>query len=135
MSKKGDVGKILAGVAVGAGLGVLLAPKKGSDTRRELKEKINELVNKVKNIDKKEVKENINKKIAEIEEALTDLDKEKALKLAQEKCEKIKKKASDLVKYAKEKGTPALNKATESVREKAIEVTKEVLKKLEKSNS
>ena len=40
-------------------------------------------------------------------------------------------KAAELVELAKEKGTPVLEKAASEVREKAILVTKEVLKKLE----
>jgi len=36
MSKKG-LGKFLAGAAIGAGLGVLLAPEKGEKTRKKSK--------------------------------------------------------------------------------------------------
>ena len=43
MSKKG-FGKFLAGAAIGATLGVLFAPKAGSETRQELAEKIKELI-------------------------------------------------------------------------------------------
>ena len=41
-NKKG-FGALFAGLAVGAGLGVLFAPKKGSETRRELKAKMDDL--------------------------------------------------------------------------------------------
>ena len=41
--------------------------------------------------------------------------------------------AEELVDYAVEKGTPVLEKTANSIREKAIEVTKEVLAKLEKN--
>ncbi len=131
MSKKKTIGTLLAGVAIGAGLGVLFAPKKGSETRRELKEKMDDLINKAKQIDAKEVKENIENKIEEIKSELKDLDKEKVLKIAKKKAKDIQTKAEELVNYAVEKGTPVLENAAQSVKEKAIDVTKEVLKKLE----
>ena len=79
--KKRDLGKIAAGAALGAGLGILLAPKSGSETRKELNEKIHELLDKVKNIDSKELKNEFNNKINELKEEIKDLDKEKVLKL------------------------------------------------------
>jgi len=131
MSKKKGLGTLLAGVAIGAGLGVLFAPKKGSETRKELKEKFEDLIVKAKEIDKAEVKENIENKIAEIKEELSNLDKEKVLKIAKEKAKLIQKKSGELVDYAVSKGTPVLESAANSVREKAIDVTKEILVKLE----
>ena len=63
---------------------------------------------------------------------LKDLDKEKALKIAKQKAADIKKKSEELVNLAVEKGTPVLQKAADEVRQKAIVVVKEVLKRLEK---
>lgn len=131
MSKKKGLGKLLAGVAIGTGLGVLFAPKKGEETRKELKNKMDELLNRVKDLDKDEVKETIESKIALIQSELEDLDKEKVMKIAKKKAAKIQEMAEELVDYAIEKGTPVLENAANSVREKAIEVTKQVLKKLE----
>lgn len=130
--KKSGVGKFILGAGIGAALGVLFAPKKGSETRRELKIKIDELIEKLKNVDAKEVKETIEAKIFEIKTELEDLDKEKVLKIAKQKANDIKNMAEELVNYAIEKGTPVLEEASKAVREKAIEVTKEVLNKLEK---
>ena len=130
MSKKG-IGKLLAGAAVGVGIGMLFAPKKGSETRKDLKNKMNELVGKAKNIDIKEVKEKVENQIAEIKAELSDLDKEKVLELAKEKGEKIKDKISDLADYVKEKGTPVLKDAVEEVRKSTIKVLKSTIKKLE----
>ncbi len=132
--KKSGLGKFLAGAAVGAGLGVLFAPKKGSETRKELKQKFDELIAKAKEIDVDEVKETIENKIEEIKEELEDLDKEKVLKIAKKKAKDIEQRANDLLNYAIEKGTPILEKTANSVKEKTIEVTKQVLAKLEKEN-
>lgn len=130
--KKSGLGGFLVGAAIGAGLGILFAPKKGSETRRELKEKLDELATKVKGIDANEVKESIELKIAEIKTELSELDKEKVLKIAKEKGKAIKEKSEELVELAIAKGTPVLQKAAEEVRVKSIAVVKEVLNKLEK---
>lgn len=133
--KKSGLGKFLLGAAVGAGLGILFAPKKGSETRAELKEKLDELAAKVKGLDKEEVKANIEAKIEEIKNELASLDKEKVLKIAKAKGKEIKEKTEELVELAVAKGTPVLQKTAEEVRVKAIAVVKEVLNKLEKKEN
>ncbi len=131
MSKKKDLGKFIAGLAIGAGLGVLFAPKKGSETRAELKAKIEELYLKAKELDMDDVKETIEIKIGELKESLAELDKEKVLDYAKEKAEQIKVKCDELVKYVVEKGTPVMEKTANTVREKAVEVSKDIIAKLE----
>ena len=126
MSKKKNsgFGKFLLGAGIGAGLGMLFTKNTG-------KKKKNELIMKVKNIDSEEVKKNIQNKIDDIMFAISDLDKEKVLKIAKEKASDIKVKSEELVEYIIEKGTPMLEKSATIVKEKAILVTKEILKKLE----
>lgn len=132
MSKqKKGLGKLFTGVALGAGLGVLFAPKKGSETRKDLMNKFEELKLKAKDIDIDEVKDTIDEKIEDIKNELADLDKEKVLKIAKKKANQIKDMAEELVDYAVEKGTPVLEKAATAARNKAIDVTKEILDKLE----
>lgn len=133
--KKSGLGKFIAGAAIGAGLGILFAPKKGSETRREWKNKIDELVNQIKQIDVQEVKAEFDAKINEIKEELADLDKEKVLAIAKEKAVQLREKAQELVDLAVEKGTPVLKKAADDVLENVIKVSKEAQKKLEVKES
>ena len=130
MSKKG-LGKFVLGAAIGAGLGVLFAPRSGKETRKMLKDKMDDLVKKAKELDKEEVKEAVIAKINEIKEGIKNLDKETAIEIAKNQGKKIRDKAEDLVEYVKEKGTPVMEKTAETIRSKAIDVTKEVLNKLE----
>lgn len=128
--KKSGLGKFIAGVAIGAGLGVLFAPKKGSETRAELKAKMEELYKKAKELKMEDVKENIEIKIAEIKESIEDLDKEKVISIAKTKAKKLQDMCQELVEYVVEKGTPVMEKTATAIRDKAGEVSKEVLEKL-----
>ena len=56
MSKKSKLGMFVAGAAIGAGLGVLFAPRSGKETRKMLKDKMDELVEKARQITKEDVK-------------------------------------------------------------------------------
>ena len=133
--KSGGLFKLLAGIGIGVGAGMLLAPKSGEELRKDLAKKINELLDKAKEIDVNEVAEDFKKKVNDLKKDIEDLDKEKALAIAKTKGEELKVKANDLLAIAKEKGTPVLEKTAEEVRQKAIQVTKEVLKKLEKEEA
>ncbi len=129
MSKSG-IEKFIAGAALGVGLGVLFAPKSGEETRKDLKKKLDELVDQAKNIDIEEVKKDIMRRVEDIKMELVDLDKEKALEIAKEKGEALKAKAQELVELAKEKGTPVLKKTANDVLDNVIKVSKETQKKL-----
>ena len=65
MNKKG-LGKFIVGAGIGAGLGLLFAPKKGTQTRKELKAKLDDLLNKASEIDASEVKENVELKVKQL---------------------------------------------------------------------
>lgn len=131
--KSGGLFKFIAGLGIGVGAGMLLAPKSGEELRKDLMKKINELLEKAKEIDVKEVSEDFKNKLNDLKKEIEDLDKEKVLEIAKKKGEELKTKANELLELAKEKGTPVIEKATAEVRERAILVTKDVLKRLEKN--
>lgn len=135
MSKNGKgIGKFVVGAALGAGLGILFAPKKGSETRELLKKKMTELTNHIRNIDVEEVKEEFEKKVNEIRMELVDLDKEKVLEIAKEKCNDLKVKTQELVELAKDKGTPVLRETAKDLLETVVKVSKETIKKLDNAD-
>ncbi len=129
--KKSNLGKFILGFGIGAGMGILFAPKSGKETQRELKAKLNELTEKAKNLDVEEVQEAILEKIEEIKATIQDLNSEKVKELAIDKAGELKVKTDELIEITKEKATPVVNTVAKEVRNSAIKVTKEVLKKLE----
>ncbi len=50
MSKNKGLGKLLLGIGIGAGLGVLFAPKSGRETRQDLKKEIDKFISNLKEI-------------------------------------------------------------------------------------
>ena len=133
MSRKG-YGKFVLGAALGAGLGLLFAPKKGEELRKDLKDKLDQLVNQAKEIDIEEVKKDFGRKVEDIKMGLVDLDKEKAIEIAKEKGAQLKVKAQELYDLAVEKGTPVLKKTANDILDSVIKVSKETQKKLSKED-
>lgn len=132
MSKKKGFGKFVLGAGLGAGLAMLFAPKKGSELRGEIKQKIDEFMKSVSKMSAEDIKEEFTKKVDDLKEELNGLDKEKVLKEAKKKGEELKKKANELVKLAKDKGTPILEEIADDLREKTISIANDVIVKLEK---
>ena len=125
MSKR--LGKLLIGTGIGVGIGMLFTKKNGKENREQLKIKIDDLINKTKSIDSKELINNIKKKTNDIKTGLSELDKEKAIDIAKTKFIEINNKLDDLVKYTIDNGTPVLEKSASIVKEKAPEGSFEVV--------
>ena len=132
MSKKG-MGKFITGALVGASIGVLFAPKKGSETRKDLKNKTGELIDSLKHLDKEEVKAKLNQKVKELKKDFENLNKETAKELIKEKGTALMKKADELMDVAKEKSAPIIEHAANEIKEKTIVILKNTVEKLENS--
>lgn len=131
MSKnKSGFGKFLLGAGIGVGLGILFAPKSGKETRQDLKEKMDDLVEKAKNIQVEDVKATIEAKVQEIKEDLKNLDKETVVSAIKSGAAKIKRKADELVEYAVEKGTPVIEAAAREVKASTVKTLESITAKL-----
>lgn len=128
--KKSGLGKFLLGAGIGVGLGILFAPKSGKETRKELKEKMDDLVEKAKNIKAEDVKATIEAKVKEIKEDLKNLDKETVTAAIKSGAAKIKRKADELVELAIEKGTPVIEAAAREVKASTVKTLESITAKL-----
>lgn len=126
---------LLKGLLLGAGLGILFAPKKGSETRKDLTDKISDLKKKINDLEAEEVKQTISKKLDDLKKELDDLDGEKLEALTRAQATKIKNKAEELYNLAVEKGTPVLQKAADDVLQTTINLLQSSATKLEKAKS
>jgi len=125
--------RFLTGMAIGVGLGVLLAPKKGSETRAELAGKLRDFLEHLKDFeDFDDIGYNFEDKVVGIINELSALDKEKVGVIARKQAKNIKQKADDLYEYAKEKGTPVIKKAADDVRRKSAELLHDTADKIDK---
>jgi gas vesicle protein len=91
---------LLAGAAIGAGLGILFAPDKGSKTREKIKEGFDDLTDEAKsklNSFENETKEKITKTKNELKDSVNDLlshssyKAEEAITFLEEKLAELKK--------------------------------------------
>lgn len=131
MEKK-DIAKVATGAILGAGLGVLFAPKSGKETRKCIKKKVNETKDKVKHLDKDEMKDMMKKKIEEIKKEVEHLDKEKVLDVVTKRSEDLRKKCDEVVSMAKKEGSEKANAIARECKDTTIKALETMIAKLEK---
>ena len=84
-------GHFLTGALIGVGLGILLAPRAGSETREDLRKSFKNLTDSIKNIDIEATKALFLDKLSEIQTNLSTIDAKEAVSTIQEKTKMIEK--------------------------------------------
>ena len=128
--KKSKLGALVAGIGIGAAAGMLLAPKSGEETRKDIQKKAKQIGKKVKDIDLNQVKEDLVKEFDKFKNEMKDMDKEKAMKLAKEQGTKLLDKCEDLINMAKEKSAPMIEKTGKDIKKKLSEMLADASEKL-----
>jgi len=118
------LGKFIAGVGIGAVIGMLCAPKKGSELRGELKEKSQDLYDKAQNMTKDDVESLINNTIEEIKLAIDEFDVDEFKDTAGEKLEQLATSVKSSDEYASFKESVA--KVSDEVTTKFKEIKTKV---------
>lgn len=133
--KKENV-KIMAaltgGIVLGGTLGVLFAPRKGCETREKIKLTFVNLKNKVSKIEEEDIKYYIEKKLNEIDDDIEVLEGTLEFKKAKKQAKKIIKKINKLIDYTTKKGYDEFEDLITDLKEKASEISEEILTNLEK---
>ena len=133
--KKENV-KIMAaltgGIVLGGTLGVLFAPRKGSESREKIKLTFVNLKNKVSKIEEEDIKYYIEKKLNEIDDDIEVLEGTLEFKKAKKQAKKVIKKINKLIDYTTKKGYDEFEDLITDLKEKASEISEEILTNLEK---
>ena len=95
------IGKFIAGVGIETVIGMLLAPKKGSELRQDLKDKSQELYDKAQNMTKEDIETLVNNTIEEIKQAIEEFDLDEFKEATGAKLSNLKDKLEQLANSIK----------------------------------
>ena len=123
---------LTGGIVLGGTLGVLFAPRKGSETREKIKLTFVNLKNKVSKIEEEDIKYYIEKKLNEIDDDIEVLEGTLEFKKAKRQAKKVIKKINKLIDYTTKKGYEEFEDLITDLKEKASEISEEILTNLEK---
>jgi len=99
MSKHSSLSKFVVGAGIGFGVGLLVAAKSGKETRKDIKNKFEELEDKLRNLSYDDLKDGAIEKLDELKVKINELDQEKASELIKDKVLDIKDKLTELSRY------------------------------------
>jgi gas vesicle protein len=128
---KGNFGKFVLGLGIGACIGALFTPRTGEENRKLLKEKANDAYRKAKEIDFEALKTKLYDEYYGLKDKIENMDSEQAKEFAYEKAKELEAKADKVIAKAIEENKPKVEKALIELKKKLAATLKDVSKKLE----
>lgn len=111
---------------IGATAGILLAPKKGSETRIAIKNSLSNLKDKALNITE-DINTYVEEKLTIIDDEIDKLENSLDFKKAKKQAKKIIKKITKLISYIAKKGSDEFEDLLFELKEKINEINREIL--------
>lgn len=121
----------IMGTLVGIGIGVLIAPSKGEDTRKSLKKKVDNVITYIKTSDKDKVKSDILDNLYNLKKYLEELDNARIKSDYEKVVKKIKKEIKNIKDKVKDTSSPYINSLIDDLRNSTLVVLNNIVKKLE----
>ena len=90
------LGKVLVGLGIGTVIGMLIAPKKGSELVEDINAKVKDAKEAAKELKKEDVIAKFNETTASVQKAIKEFDKEEFKETTKVKLENLGTKISDL---------------------------------------
>lgn len=118
--------RFITGALVGIGLGLLIAPQEGNETRQKLKSSLNELLDSVKEIDIEETKIIFMQKLRSIKDDLNDLTTDAKLKIIKDRIKHIKTTCEELETVANDTSSYKVAQAANMVEQKANDILEQL---------
>lgn len=119
------LGKFLLGLGVGAAAGLLLAPKKGSELREDLKNESVKAYDNLKNLTKEDVEAMLGQTIETVKKSIDEFDVEDFKASTKEKLADLQKTLEEYASKVKDTEEYLI------VKENIIEITEKLNKKLD----
>lgn len=126
-----SIGRFLVGLGLGAAIGALLAPKKGSEMREDISTKSQDLYAKVKDLSKDDVLNMVNGTFDNVKKAVDEFDADNLKASTQEKFAELQGKLQDLSTKVTEsepvtKVKNSVADVTGSINQKVDEIKKKI---------
>ena len=132
------MGHFFTGAIIGVGLGLLIAPKEGSETREKLKKSFNNLLDTIDNINIDKTSDSIVNKIVDLKNKITSINYEEAKEIINDKKEILDNECDNLIKEIKKEKAPKVVENVKKIKRKTNNLANDVIEKIdqkEKDNS